>query len=341
MTVSSSIPSTIRCVLQPDFSSTDLIFTTLPIQLPKEGTDEHLIKVHAVAPCADELLWLRDYAHLMSPDRIGIPCYDVSGVVVTAPADSPFQPGTEVYARTPGKDTGNTREYTIAKTVHLAVKPKNLSWEEAAAAPISAFTAYQALFEHGDIKLGWKDEVGRLENSKKRILITAGSGGVGTWAVQLAKLAGVGEIIAVVGPSNVDFIKSLGATEVINYREQSLSFWATCNPEVDLVFDLLGGQTLAEAWTAVKDFGILLGVKEAPESRKPKEMESATLPKEVKNYWFLMRSDGSQLGEITKLIEAGLLRPFLDSIWEFEDAKKAFEKVESGHSRGKVVIKLL
>jgi NADPH:quinone reductase-like Zn-dependent oxidoreductase len=100
------------------------------------------------------------------------------------------------------------------------------------------------LFEHGGIKLSWKDEAGRAENARKRLLVTAGAGGVGVWVIQLAKAGGVKDIVAIVGRNNVEFVKSLGATEVINYRQQSLGAWAaTGNAKVNLVVDMLGKQT--------------------------------------------------------------------------------------------------
>ncbi|KAJ9633965.1 hypothetical protein H2199_009164 [Coniosporium tulheliwenetii] len=334
---STSLPAKIRSVLQPDFQTTDLILTELPIQQAKEGTDEHLIKVYATAPCAGELLWVKNFPAIMQPGKIGVPCYDLSGVVVTAPVNSPFQPGTEVYTRTNAGRTANAREYTIALTSELALKPKNLSWEESASVPLSAFTAYQALFEHGGLKLGWKDEAGKHENARKRVLITAAAGGVGVWVVQLAKAAGVKEIIAVVGPNNVDFVKSLGATEVINYKQQSLGAWAAAsNPKVDLVIDMVGGQTLADAWTAVKDGGILLSVNEPPENRKPKE----NAPKDVTNLFFIMRPEGWQLKEVAELLEKGEVRVVVDSVWKLGEFKEAFARLESGHARGKVIIKI-
>jgi NADPH:quinone reductase-like Zn-dependent oxidoreductase len=334
---SSTLPTTIRAVLQPDINSKDLILTELPIQLAKEGTEEHLIKVYATAPCAGELLWAKNFADYMDKDRVAVPCNDLSGVVVTAPAGSPFQPGAEIYTRTPAGRTGNARDFTVALTSELALRPKNISWEEAASVPLSAFTAYQALFEHGSLKLGWKDEAGRIENSKKRVLVTAAAGGVGVWVVQLAKAAGVQEIIGIAGPDNIDFVKSLGASEVIDYKQQSLGKWAAAgNPKVDLVVDMLGKQTLADSWTAVKDGGILLSINEPPESRKP----IINVPKDVTNYFFIMKVEGWQLNDVAELLEKRKVRAIVDSEWKLEEFKKAFAKLESGHARGKVIIKV-
>jgi NADPH:quinone reductase-like Zn-dependent oxidoreductase len=332
-----SLPSKVRSVFQPDIMSTDLILTDLPLQPAKEGTEEHLIKVYATAPCAGELLWAKNFPSIMEPDRVAVPCNDLSGIVVTAPANSPFQPGTEIYTRTPAARTGNARAYTIALTSELALKPKNVSWEEAASVPLSAFTAYQALFTHGGLKLGWKDAAGRAENEKKTMLVTAGAGGVGVWVVQLARAAGVGKIIAITGPDNVDFVKSLGATEVINYKQQSLGAWVTAgSPKVDLVVDMLGGQTLADSWAAIKDGGILLSINEPPEGRKPRK----NVPRDVSAVFFIMKPDGWQLKDVAELLEAGKAKAIVDSVWKLEEFKEAFAKLASGHARGKVIIRV-
>jgi NADPH:quinone reductase-like Zn-dependent oxidoreductase len=268
MASSNSLPVKIRGILQPDIQSTNLILTDLPIQLAKENTDEHLIKVYATAPCAGELLWAKNFPDAVPNDHPMVPCFDLSGIVMTAPSGSKFPPGTEIYTRTPASRTGNAREYTIATTSELAVKPKNLSWAEAASVPLSAFTAYQALFVHGGLSNAFKDPQARAENAKKRVLITAAAGGVGVLAVQLAKAAGVKHIIGIAGPDNVDFVKELGASEVVDYRRQSLGAWAKENEKVDLIFDLLGGQTLENAWMAVKEGGILVGIN-TPPNMKP------------------------------------------------------------------------
>lgn len=307
------------------------------MQQAQEGTDEHLIKVYATAPCSGELLWVRNFPQIALPGKIGVPCYDLSGVVITAPANSPFQPGAEVYTRTNAGRTGNAREYTIALTSELALKPKNLSWEEAASVPLSAFTAYQALFEHGGLEPGWNNEASRAENAKKRVLITAASGAVGVWLVQLAKRAGVKSIVGLSGPTNIDFVRSLGVTEAINYKEQSLGAWAVAgNPKADLVIDMQGKQTLADAWTAVKDDGVLISIVEAPENYKPKENP----PKDVNNYFFIMKPEGWQLKEVAKLLENDEAKAIVDSVWDFDEFKEAFAKSESGHARGKVIIKV-
>jgi len=334
--MASSLPSKIRAILQSDIESTDLILTELPLQTAKPDTEEHLIKVFATAPCAGELLWAKNFPDFIPNDHIFVPCFDLSGIVVTAPASSPFQPGAHVYTRTAASRTGNAREYTVALTSELASKPRNLSWEEAASVPLSAFTAYQALFVHGGLAAGWKNEEGRAANGKKRVLITSASGGVGVWLVQLARAAGVKELIGIAGPHNEEFVKGLGASEVINYKAQTLREWVKENEKVDLVVDLLGGKTLESAWGTVKDGGILLSVNQPPNTAKPKDNTS----KDVQDKFFIMEPDGWQLDEVRDLIEAGEAKPAVDSVWKLEQFREVFAKVASGHTRGKVIIKV-
>lgn len=332
-----TIPTRTRAVFQPDIQSTDLILTTLPLNPANPNTEEHLIKVHATSPCSGELLWAKNFPSIMEPDRIAIPCNDLSGIVVTAPHNSPFPQGTEIYTRTPAARTGNARDFTIALTSELALKPTNLSWEEAASVPLSAFTAYQALFTQGGLALGWKDEAGRRANSKKSVLVDAGSGGVGVWVVQLAHAAGVKEIIASAGPNNVDFVKSLGATTAINYRQQSLgAFIKAKGVKVDLAIDMLGGQALVDCWTAVKEGGTLISIREPPSAQKPTKGVS----KNIKDVFFIMEPYGWQLKDVADLLEKGEVRAIVDSIYKLEQFKEAFARLDTGHARGKVIIKV-
>ncbi|KAF7872061.1 uncharacterized protein EAF02_009166 [Botrytis sinoallii] len=140
--LSHPLPQTIKALLQPDIHSPKLILATIPTPIATPETTEHLIHVHSTSPCAGELTWtanLSAYTSLLPTlslssitSKLQIPCYDLSGTVVTAPPNSPFPPGTEIYTRTSFSRPGNARAYTIALTSELARKPHNLSWEEAA-----------------------------------------------------------------------------------------------------------------------------------------------------------------------------------------------------------------
>jgi NADPH:quinone reductase-like Zn-dependent oxidoreductase len=340
--MSQPIPPTVQAIFQPDVNSTDLILKDLPSPVPDEGSDQHLIRVHATAPCTGELTWAKYFPAVLFADeppekRPLIPCYDLAGVVVTSPANSPFQPGTEVYTRTPATRSGNARLYTIACTSELALKPKNLSWEEAASVPLSVFTALQGLFTHGGLA-DLTDPERKQKNADKSVLITAASGSVGSWMLQLARSAGVGHVVGVCGTSNVEYVKSLGATDVIDYRQSSVKEWAAAHPDFkfDLVIDSVGGQMLAQTWYAVRNGGTLLSISGQPDSVRP---EDATAT-DVKNSFYIMETNGEELVPVTKLLEAKEVRPFVDSVWTMKQYREAFQKLETGHPRGKIIIKV-
>jgi len=301
-----------------------------PTPTAKPNTTEHLIRVHAIALCAGELLWYTNFP-ANNPEKELVPGYDVVGTVITSPPDSPFQPGDAVYTRSNYWRTGCAREYAIVLTEELGRKPERLSWEEAATVPLSAMTAWQAL----DRAVEGGYEGSNLEG--KRVLVTAASGGVGSWVVQLAKLAGA-EVVATCGPDNVDFVKGLGVSAALNYREIGIKEWAETgkSQEVDIVIDCIGKKSLEESWWAVKDGGVLISIYQPPEQMKP-----AGLPaKSVKNLFFVMEPVGEQMKKITKLLDEGRAKPVMDSVFAFEDYEKAFQRLDSGHARGKVVIKV-
>src|SRR5262249_18328803 len=222
-------------------------------------------------------------------------------------------------------------------TGELAVKPKNLSWEEAASVPLSALTALQALFTHGGLA-SLTDPERRQKNADKSVLVTAASGGVGSWGLQLARSAGVGHIGGVCGTRNVEFTRSLGATDVIDYRQTSVKEWAAANPDYrfDLIIDCVGGETLAQTWYAVRSGGTLVSISGQPDLAKPEDAKAT----DVKNYFFIMETNGEELEPVTKLLEAKEVRPIVDSVWTMEQYREAFQKLETGHARGKIIIKI-
>jgi len=165
-----------KTLLQPDPASKAVILTTSALPVPTPNSTEHLIRVHAVAITNGELLWMKDYPPppSLSEGKEPVPGYDMAGVVVTAPLDSPFQPGTEIFSRTDYYHTGSGREYTLVKSSELAFKPKRLTFIEAATVPMSVETAYQALFVHALLQF----EAGTGAKGK-RVFVTGGSGAVG------------------------------------------------------------------------------------------------------------------------------------------------------------------
>ncbi|KAJ5833430.1 alcohol dehydrogenase zinc-binding domain-containing protein [Penicillium riverlandense] len=302
--------------------------------LPVPGansSEEHLVLVKAVALTNGELRWPEPVS--CSP---AIPGYEVSGSVISAPAGSPFPVGSEVYARTSFDRQGNARQYSLALTRELGHKPKNISWSQAATVPLSALTAWQALFVHGGFALPGGDTA---KNATKRILITAASGGVGIWAIQLARLAGIGEIIGTCGPANLEFVKSLGAHEAVDYRKhKDLSVWVDSRgcDKFDVVIDGVGEAGLEQALMCVKERGLLISIVTPPHTKKP----HPGVEKEVNGLFFIVEADSSQLREISGLLERGECRAVVDSEYRLEDYMKAFEKLQGGHLTGKVVLNL-
>lgn len=323
-----------------DLSSGKVSLIKHPSPAARPNTTEHLIQVHATALCARERTWPTWVSG--GPDKELVPGYDLAGTVVSAPQESPFQPGEEVYTRTNYYRTANAREYSVALTEELALKPRILGWAEAATVPLSAMTAWQALFVHGGlapIRSGTREEgeSARSMNKGKRVLVTAASGGAGNWAVQLAKLAGC-EVVGTCGTDNLELVKSLGADEVVDYRTTDLQTWAEADDgrKADVVIDGVGGKTLEQCWSAVKDGGILMSIVEPPEQRKSMDWEETG----VKASFWIMEPNGEQLKAITNLIEEGKARPILDSVYPMEEFERAFEKADGGHARGKVVLKI-
>ena len=262
----------------------------------------------------------------------------MNGTSVTAPPSSPFQPGAEVYARTNYHlRAGCASDYAIAVTSELALKPKNLNWTEAATVSLSALTAWQALFVQAGLAVDTSGDSGSNRNSGKKVLVTAAAGGVGVWVVQLARLAGL-EVIGTCGPDNMAFVRELGATEVINYRTTKLTDWASEEAErkADVVIDCVGGQTLEDCWACVKDGGVLVSILQPPDEKKP----AGLVIKDVKSLFFIMEPNGEQLSKITALLEEGKCRPILDSVWGLEDFEKAYARVDGGHAKGKVVLRI-
>ena len=266
----------------------------------------------------------------MAEDKETVPCYDMAGTIITAPGGSQFQSGDEVYARTDYFRTGTAREYTVAPAKELALRPKRFNWAESATVPMSATTAWQALF----VRAGLKPEAG-VGAKGNRILVTAASGGVGTWVVQLAKWAGA-EVVATCGSESIESVKAIGASEVIDYKTTDVKAWATSDEsrKVDLVIDCIGRKSLGDAWWVVKEGGTLISIVQPPEQVRPVKLEA----KNIKNLFFVMDANGKQLAEVTKLIEGGGFVSRLDSVFSLEKFEEALAKLESGKTKGKIVL---
>ena len=327
-------PTTAKTLVFDAASQTLKLHASRPVPTPDPAKNDHLIHVKTTALCARELEWPTLFPTAIfaeNPEKQITPGYDLAGTVITSPPGSPFYPGDEIYARTRPSRPGNCREYTIARTEEMALKPQKLNWVEAATVPLSAITAWQALFEHAGVK-GFDDP----NTDGKRILVTAAAGGVGVWLVQLAKIAGL-DVVAQVGSAKNDkFVRELGASKTLDYQTTSLKEWAKREGPVDIVFDLVGGKALEDAWFCVKDGGMLISICEPPDGRRPGALKNKVL----KNEFFIMEPNGKQLAEISTLLNKGQCEAVVDSVWELEDYEGAFRRLNGGHANGKVVIKV-
>ncbi|HDR7587151.1 NADPH:quinone reductase [Bacillus mycoides] len=267
---------------------------------------------------------------------------DFSGVIVKVGTKvTQFKVGDEIYAR-PRKDKiGTFAEYIAIHEDDIALKPKNLTFEEAASIPLVGLTSYQALHDIMQLQKGQK------------ILIHAGSGGVGTFAIQLAKIMGA-TVATTASEAGENLVKSLGADEIINYKKEKFE---DILKNYDAVFDTLGGTTLEKSFNIIKSEGNIVSVSGMPNARFGKEFGSgffktllfslaskkltALEKKHNAQYSFLfMKPSGDQLRIIAKYIESGQIKPIIDRIFPFEDTQKAMEYSESGRAKGKIIVKI-
>ncbi|MFJ8241499.1 NADP-dependent oxidoreductase [Bacillus tropicus] len=267
---------------------------------------------------------------------------DFSGVITKVGSKvTRFKVGDEIYARPRKNKIGTFAEYIAIHEDDIALKPKNLSFEEAASIPLVGLTSYQALHDIMQLQKGQK------------ILIHAGSGGVGTFAIQLAKIMGA-TITTTASEAGANLVKSLGADEIINYKTEKFE---DILKDYDAVFDTIGGTTLEKSFNIIKSGGNIVSVSGMPNARFGKEFGSgffktllfslaskklaALEKKHNARYSFLfMKPSGDQLRTIANYIEAGKIKPIIDRVFSFEDAQKAMEYSEAGRAKGKIIVKI-
>jgi NADPH:quinone reductase-like Zn-dependent oxidoreductase len=296
-----------------------LVYEEVPT--PSPGPGEVLVRVAAAALFVNELKWDVTYQTTAGEPRpLPIPGRDLCGVVAQVSAGaSDVAVGDTVYAMLGYGRDGAQAAYTIAVPDELAPKPRTLDDVQAAAVPLSALTAWQALFVHAQISKG------------QRVLIHGASGGVGTYAVQLAHWAGA-QVLATAAARHATFLRELGADVIIDYTTTRFEDVAR---EVDVVFDLVGGETLRRSWPVVRAGGVLVSVITPP----PPQAEQAVHP-EVRFIYFIVAPSGAQLRQIADLVDAGLVRPFVDQVFGLAEAGQAYEAAIAGHPRGRIVLKI-
>lgn len=295
-----------------------LVYEDAPI--PKLQTGDALVRVYAMAITPAELTWDETYKARDGGSRLpSIPGHDVAGVVEqVAPGVGETKVGDPVYALTDFTRDGSAAEYVAVHAADLAPKPQTLDFERAAAVPLSGLTAWQALFDHAALTSG------------QRVLIHGASGGVGSYAVQLARWRGA-HVIATASPTNFEFAKKLGANEIVDYTSTRFE---TRVREIDVVLDTIGGDTLERSWGVLRPGGMMVTLPAPPPPNKAEESN-------VRSVFFIVQRNRAELIEIGKLVDAGVLRPSLATVLPLQQAQQAFRQGASGHNRGKIILQVV
>src|SRR5882724_57231 len=289
---------------------------------PEPQAGEVLIRVHAAG--VNPIDWkvreghMRDFWPHKFPLILG---WDLSGVVeelgAGPAAAGRFKIGDEVYSIPDPTRDGAYADYIVVRESELALKPESLHHIRAAAVPLAALTAWQSLFDTAQLQPG------------QRVLIHAGSGGVGHFAVQLAKWKGA-YVFATASTKNQDLLRKLGVDEPIDYTQQRFENIAR---KIDIVLDTLGNETQERSWSVLKKGGNLVSLVQPPSEEKAKELG-------VRAAIIGARPSGEQLSEIAKIIDSGKLAPIIDRILPLSEARRAHELSQSGHTHGKITMRV-
>lgn len=289
------------------------------VPIPQPDTGELLVRVKAAAVNPVDWKIREGYLREMLPHRLPlIMGWDVSGVVeAIGPGVTRFRAGNEVFSRPDILRDGAYAEYVVIRESEAAFKPVYIDHLHAAAIPLAGITAWKALIETAGVLPG------------QRVLIHGAAGGVGSFAVQFAKNRGA-RVIATASEHNHDYLQRLGADEVIDYRNVPFENLVR---EVDVVFDTIGVDTQERSWQVLKKGGMLVSIVSPP---------SAELAANhgVRQAFVFIQPDAAVLAELAKLVDAGKLRPFVEEVLPLAEARRAQELSQTGHVRGKIVLKV-
>jgi NADPH:quinone reductase-like Zn-dependent oxidoreductase len=300
-----------------DFGGPEVLrVDTIPRPEPK--AEEVLVRVHAASVNPVDFKTRSGSFPVVTRDKLPITLgRDISGIVELAGSGvRSFTQGQAVFALL-DPEHGGYAEYVAIKAGLCAAKPRTLDHAEAAAVPLAALTAWQGLFDQGQLQAG------------QQVLIHGGAGGVGHMAVQFAKARGA-RVIATVGSGDIDFVRELGADQAIDYKAQRFEELVR---DVDVVFDLIGGDTQTRSWSVLKRGGVLV-------STLGKPPDEAARKHQARGAGFLAEPNAGQLSEVAQLIDAGKVRVVVQGRYRLRDAVQAQRKLEHEHVRGKLVLEV-
>jgi NADPH:quinone reductase-like Zn-dependent oxidoreductase len=303
-----------KAVVINEYGNADVV-NYVDLERPVPKANEVLVRVHAAG--VNPIDWkirggVGKRLGLTLPITLG---GEIAGTIETIGSEvKDFKEGDAVYGVIA---SGGYAEYAIAKVGDIAPKPESLDFKNAAAVPLGALTAWQAMFDLANLSKG------------QRILIAGASGGVGSLAVQLAKAKGA-HVIGLASGGNEGFVRQLGADEFVDYTKQNFE---KVVKHVDVVFDAVGGDTFERAFQTLKEGGFLVTSVEFPSEEKAGQFG-------VKAARVFCKPNAKELAKITRLVDEGKLKAHVATVLPLAEVKKAFEFSESGHTRGKIVLQI-
>jgi len=302
------------------YGGKDVLRATTKARKPSIQPDQVLVEVHAAG--VNPFDWkvreglTQEMAKLKFPATLG---GDFSGVVIEVGKDvTEFNVGDEVYGQANAlSGNGSYAEFTPAKDESTAIKPKSVDFAQTAALPLAGVSAYQALVDHANLQAGQK------------VLIHGGAGGIGSFAIPLAKHIGA-YVASTAATENIDYVKSLGADKVIDYKTED---FATMLQGFDVVYDTIGGETFKKSFEILRPNGILVTMITPPD-------ESFTKRYHVRVIVQFTHVTAERLDALSKLVDADIIRPKIDKVFPLEQASEALDYIHSGNHQGKVVLKI-
>lgn len=313
------------------------------VPAPTVGDNDVLVEVHfASLNLLDSKIKKGEFKLFLPYKFPLILGHDVAGIITQVGKNvKKFKVGDEIYSRVSDFHIGTFAEFISINEKDIALKPKNLTMEESASIPLVALTAWQALVEKANLKKGQK------------VFIQAGSGGVGTVAIQLAKHLGA-NVATTASEKSFKLLKSLGADVLIDYKTQDFE---TLLKDYDVLLNSKDNKTLEKSINILKPNGQVISISGPPTPDFAKEMglpwylkivmsllsfniRGKSKKRNIDYFFLFMKANGNQLEKIAKLIEADIIKPVIDKIYPFEQTNEALEYVESGRAKGKVVIKV-